>query len=89
KWHQGVNCESRNDHCHHPLKHGFDYFFGTPFTLINECQRNKDPEVDEQYGFIRYWNCMLMRDHTVIEQPINLEKAASRIVKESVTFIER
>uniref|UniRef100_A0A670XY85 Sulfatase N-terminal domain-containing protein n=1 Tax=Pseudonaja textilis TaxID=8673 RepID=A0A670XY85_PSETE len=119
KWHQSVNCESHNDHCHHPLKHGFDYFYGAPFTLINECQCNKDPEVDVQlqatywlctqmialftlllikmttlfpvkwktiafitfcgilffiswfakYGFIRYWNCMLMRDHTVIEQP--------------------
>uniref|UniRef100_A0A8C5RPK2 Sulfatase N-terminal domain-containing protein n=1 Tax=Laticauda laticaudata TaxID=8630 RepID=A0A8C5RPK2_LATLA len=46
KWHQGVNCESRNDQCHHPLKHGFDYFYGTPFTLINECQCNKDLEVD-------------------------------------------
>ncbi|XP_070606975.1 arylsulfatase D-like isoform X2 [Erythrolamprus reginae] len=141
KWHQGMNCESRNDHCHHPLKHGFDYFYGIPLTLLNECQANKDPEVDVQlqatywfstqmvalfvftllliktttlfpvkwktiafitfcgvsffiswfakYGFVRYWNCMLMRDHTVIEQPINLENAASRIVKESVAFIER
>ncbi|XP_025024442.1 arylsulfatase D-like isoform X2 [Python bivittatus] len=141
KWHQGVNCESRNDHCHHPLNHGFDYFYGIPLTLINECQANKDPELDVQlqatywfctqmvallvftlllikmaalfpvkwktiafitlcgvlffiswfinHGFVRYWNCMLMRDHTVIEQPINLENAASRIVKESVAFIER
>ncbi|XP_063161125.1 arylsulfatase H-like isoform X2 [Candoia aspera] len=141
KWHQGVNSESRNDHCHHPLNHGFDYFYGTPLTLLNECQADKDPEVDVQlqatywfytqmvallvftlllmkmaalfpvkwktiafislcgilffiswfanHGFSRYWNCMLMRDHTVIEQPINLENAASRIVKESVAFIER
>ncbi|XP_061485403.1 arylsulfatase D-like isoform X2 [Rhineura floridana] len=141
KWHQGMNCESRNDHCHHPLNHGFDYFYGTPFTLVNECQPNKDPEMSVKlratywfytqmgavlvftlvlgrttglfcvewkvtafvtscgvlffiswfanYGFLRYWNCIVLRDHIITEQPIKLENAASRIVKESISFIER
>ncbi|XP_062982405.1 arylsulfatase H-like [Elgaria multicarinata webbii] len=38
KWHQGLNCDSHNDHCHHPLNHGFDFFYGNPFTLLNDCE---------------------------------------------------
>lgn len=37
KWHLGVNCEQRGDHCHHPNQHGFSYFYGLPFTLFNDC----------------------------------------------------
>ncbi|XP_063811560.1 arylsulfatase H-like isoform X2 [Pseudophryne corroboree] len=45
KWHLGVNCESRNDFCHHPLNHGFDYFYGTPFTLVNDCEVSRPSEL--------------------------------------------
>uniref|UniRef100_A0A4W3H1A5 Arylsulfatase D n=1 Tax=Callorhinchus milii TaxID=7868 RepID=A0A4W3H1A5_CALMI len=38
KWHLGVNCESREDWCHHPLSHGFGYFYGTPFTNFLDCK---------------------------------------------------
>ncbi|CAJ0934397.1 unnamed protein product, partial [Ranitomeya imitator] len=44
KWHLGVNCNSRNDFCHHPLNHGFDYFYGTPFTLYNDCEVSRPSE---------------------------------------------
>lgn len=37
KWHLGVNCEHRGDHCHHPNQHGFSYFYGLPFTFFNDC----------------------------------------------------
>lgn len=37
KWHLGLNCEHRGDHCHHPNQHGFSYFYGLPFTLFNDC----------------------------------------------------
>ncbi|NXU32967.1 ARSD Arylsulfatase, partial [Thalassarche chlororhynchos] len=141
KWHQGVNCESFNDHCHHPLNHGFDYFYGMPFTLLNNCQENKPPELDvalqaklwlyaqiislavltltagkltglisirwkiiacftlagslffiswySSYGFVQYWNCILMRNHDVTEQPMRLERTASHMLKEAVSFIKR
>ncbi|XP_008934799.1 PREDICTED: arylsulfatase D-like, partial [Merops nubicus] len=141
KWHQGVNCESFNDHCHHPLNHGFDYFYGMPFTLVNNCQENKPPDLDvalqaklwlysqmialavltlsagkvaglvsirwkiigwftllgglffvswySSYGFVRYWNCILMRNHDVTEQPMRLERTASLMLKEAVSFIKR
>ncbi|XP_053170310.1 steryl-sulfatase [Scomber japonicus] len=38
KWHLGLNCESSNDHCHHPSIHGFNYFFGIPLTNLRDCQ---------------------------------------------------
>ncbi|XP_005274571.1 arylsulfatase D isoform X1 [Homo sapiens] len=141
KWHQGVNCASRGDHCHHPLNHGFDYFYGMPFTLTNDCDPGRPPEVDaalraqlwgytqflalgiltlaagqtcgffsvsaravtgmagvgclffiswySSFGFVRRWNCILMRNHDVTEQPMVLEKTASLMLKEAVSYIER
>ncbi|NXK61071.1 STS sulfatase, partial [Sylvietta virens] len=38
KWHLGMNCESNNDFCHHPLSHGFDYFYGLPVTNFRDCK---------------------------------------------------
>ncbi|XP_008627577.2 arylsulfatase D-like isoform X1 [Corvus cornix cornix] len=141
KWHMGVNCKTHRDHCHHPLNHGFDYFYGMPFTLVNECQGTDDPELAKSlqdtywfytqmiilavftlvigklanlfpvkwkiiiclaicgllhfiswfssYGFTKYWNCILMRNHDITEQPMNLQKTTSNMLKEAITFIER
>ncbi|XP_027530556.1 arylsulfatase D-like isoform X3 [Neopelma chrysocephalum] len=141
KWHMGVNCKTRRDHCHHPLNHGFDYFYGMPFTLVNECQGTDDPELAKSlqdkywlytqmialavftlmigklanffpikwkiiiclaicgllhfiswfssYGFTKYWNCILMRNHDITEQPMDLNRTASNMLKEAVTFIKR
>nr|XP_053773101.1 arylsulfatase D isoform X3 [Desmodus rotundus] len=141
KWHQGVNCAARGDHCHHPLNHGFDYFYGMPFTLVNDCQPGRPPEVDAalraklwrytqwaawgvltaaaaracglisvpwravlaaasllllffvswfaSFGFVRRWNCILMRNHDVTEQPMVLERTTSVLLKEAVSYIER
>eukprot|EP00076_Gallus_gallus_P008874 XP_004938485.1 steryl-sulfatase isoform X4 [Gallus gallus] len=38
KWHLGMNCESNNDFCHHPLSHGFDYFYGLTVTNLRDCK---------------------------------------------------
>ena len=43
---KGGNCASRNDHCHHPLRHGFDYFYGMPFTLVSDCHPDRPPSLD-------------------------------------------
>ncbi|XP_056414814.1 arylsulfatase D-like [Hyla sarda] len=141
KWHLGLNCESLNDFCHHPLSHGFDYFYGAPFTLINECQPGGLLEMDVayraqltlltqlmalavmtlaivrysnmltihrnvivysalftilffitwylKYGFLQYWNCIIMRNHEIIEQPMKVERTASQMVREVQQFINR
>ncbi|MEE6469030.1 hypothetical protein FKM82_008475 [Ascaphus truei] len=141
KWHQGMNCKSRNDHCHHPLSHGFNYFYGMPYTLISECQPGSPSATDAHlqsqlwfytqvialavitliavkcidlieingkiimyfalfgllffltwylnYGFMHYWNCILMRNHEITEQPMNVQRTTSQILKEANLFIER
>ncbi|KAM4702353.1 arylsulfatase D-like [Discoglossus pictus] len=141
KWHLGLNCESRNDHCHHPLNHGFNYFYGMPFTVISECQPGGPLEFDVKrrsqfflftqvitfaimtliilkysnmfaingkviigcsiagtlffvswytlYGFIHYWNCFLMRNHEITEQPMKLERVTFQMLEEAYQFIER
>ncbi|XP_068165440.1 steryl-sulfatase [Antennarius striatus] len=38
KWHLGLNCDRRDDHCHHPHAHGFQHFFGVPLTNLRDCQ---------------------------------------------------
>ncbi|XP_077199431.1 arylsulfatase D-like isoform X2 [Paroedura picta] len=141
KWHQGVNCHSVSDYCHHPLNHGFDYFYGMPFTLVNECQDNKpsnlyrDLQDDlwfyteliflavfsvltgkitgltpvrwkatlcfalfgflffaswySSFGFVQHWNCIMMRNYNVTEQPMKLERTTSLMLQEAVSFIQR
>ncbi|XP_069617676.1 steryl-sulfatase isoform X2 [Ranitomeya imitator] len=37
KWHLGLNKEERDDFYHHPLNHGFDYFYGTTLTHLRDC----------------------------------------------------
>ena len=36
KWHLGLNNKIVGDQEHGPLEHGFDYFYGLPFTLVDE-----------------------------------------------------
>ncbi|KAM5221083.1 steryl-sulfatase [Ctenodactylus gundi] len=38
KWHLGLNCHNKTDFCHHPLRHGFDYFYGLPTTNLRDCK---------------------------------------------------
>lgn len=45
KWHLGVSCERRGDHCHHPNQHGFSYFYGLPFTLFSDCAPGEDTDI--------------------------------------------
>ncbi|XP_049623761.1 arylsulfatase D-like [Suncus etruscus] len=141
KWHQGVNCAHRDDLCHHPLRHGFDSFYGLPFTLVNDCHPARPPEVDAalrarlwlytraavlavltlaacrawglapvswtlvtvaaslvllffgawycSFGFVRRWNCLVMRGPSVVEQPLDLNSAPVKMRREAVAFIER
>ncbi|XP_077073050.1 arylsulfatase D [Siphateles boraxobius] len=141
KWHLGVNCESWNDHCHHPNNHGFDFFYGLPFTFFNDCQpgEGKDVLVDLQeklwnisvlvtlafltlllvravglmqirltlvvflavlsllsfsvwfvpFELLRTWNCIIMRNGEVVEQPLNPETLNARLMSEAEQFVER
>ncbi|XP_039101215.1 LOW QUALITY PROTEIN: arylsulfatase H [Hyaena hyaena] len=141
KWHLGVSCASRDDHCYHPLNHGFDYFYGPPFGLLGDCEASGTAELHRglrvklwvsraalgllptllllpklarwlsvpwkviaafallaflffvgwypSYGFTRRWNCILMRNHDIVQQPMREGRVASLMLKEAVAFIDR
>lgn len=36
KWHLGVHCGMFDLFCHHPLRQGFDYYYGTPLTNLRD-----------------------------------------------------
>ncbi|XP_030662430.1 steryl-sulfatase isoform X3 [Nomascus leucogenys] len=38
KWHLGMSCHSKTDFCHHPLHHGFNYFYGISLTNLRDCK---------------------------------------------------
>ncbi|XP_036601617.1 arylsulfatase F-like [Trichosurus vulpecula] len=141
KWHQGLNCKYRSDHCHHPSHYGFDYFYGVPHTLASSCLPDPTRETELAiasklwfcmeliiiavitltvgklthlvsvpwlfiiciilFGFLVafswfysfqnsiFWNCILMRQHEITEQPMKAERAGLIMMKEAVSFIER
>ncbi|XP_072333453.1 arylsulfatase H-like [Scyliorhinus torazame] len=141
KWHLGVNCESRSDYCHHPLSHGFDFYYGTPFTNFNHCKPGERSDIlfDVQvtlrlatealvvglltllvlkwtgsigiawktivglaafcflfsgawysvFGFLRNWNCFVMRNYEIVQQPSNSETLSTRMTEEALAFVER
>ncbi|EDO34137.1 predicted protein [Nematostella vectensis] len=37
KWHLGLNKDKADDFHHHPLKHGFDSFYGLPVSNLRPC----------------------------------------------------
>lgn len=63
KWHLGVLPEFS------PLKYGFDYFFGMPYS------NDMKPSV-------------LMRNNTVIQQPVQQKELTKKYTDEAVAFIE-
>lgn len=138
KWHLGVSCEHRGDHCHHPNQHGFSYFYGLPFTLFNDCVDGEGTDVlaDLQdklrnltlllgltlvcvhacglievklwfvvpllvltilatavwyvpFKLLPTWNCIIMRNQEVIEQPMTVETLPQRLLGEAQHFIRR
>ncbi|KAK1167831.1 steryl-sulfatase [Acipenser oxyrinchus oxyrinchus] len=54
KWHLGLNCESNNDYCHHPLNHGFNYFYGITMTNLRDCQPDHGTVFSKAYGHIPF-----------------------------------
>ncbi|XP_033473647.1 arylsulfatase D isoform X2 [Epinephelus lanceolatus] len=141
KWHLGVNCEHRGDHCHHPNQHGFSYYYGLPFTLFNNCVPGEGNDILADFErTLRYltmmlgvglftlvcvrvcgllevslrllvalfflsflavalwyapfmllqtWNCIIMRNQEVIEQPMTVETLPERLLGEAQNFIKR
>ena len=84
KWHLGNPPEFS------PLRHGFDYYFGIPYSNDMELDRNRNPpprpafRLDADY---EWWDVPLMRNHTIIERPANQHTLTKRYTEESIRFI--
>ncbi len=80
KWHLGHLPQ------YHPTRHGFDYFFGLPYS--NDMDRLptapgsaiRDPRID-------YFNVPLYRNEEVIEQPAEQHTLTERYTDEAIKFI--
>ena len=69
KWHLGHLPEFL------PTRHGFDYYFGLPYSNDMDNQRRGDPPVP------------LMRNEDIIEQPALQETLTQRYTEEAIRFI--
>ena len=137
KWHLGLHSTSASDFHHHPLKHGFHYFYGLPLTNLRDCEPGHSVVELLLPGFkptniliaaaiigitlhifylnglldkfvfyllltitvliafvmcatltmLAGFNCILMKDYDVVEQPIILENLTMRFTDEAVNFI--
>ncbi|XP_078584927.1 arylsulfatase D-like [Branchiostoma floridae x Branchiostoma japonicum] len=146
KWHLGLNCKWVGDHCHHPNKFGFDYFYGLPGSNSPECDPDHLSDMfagptakifaKRMYSRLRLWeiagslffgllalkyfqfikwktfivwsfigwsavillyaflangrqfNCIMMRNDDVIEQPYDVSTLTPRMTLEAVKFLE-
>ena len=70
KWHLG----DQTDHL--PTQHGFDYYFGIPYSNDMQQARRGDPPLP------------LVRQEQVIEAPAKQETLTQRYTKETIKFIE-
>jgi arylsulfatase A-like enzyme len=84
KWHLGHQPQ------HLPLSHGFDYFYGLRWSNDMEPARgipkNGSGSLDPK---LQWFNCALMRNHDILEQPTDLSTLTRRYTAEAVRFIEQ
>lgn len=83
KWHLGHLPE------YLPTNHGFDYFFGLPYS--NDMDRTVDMSHYEacQDPKSEYFNVPLMRNEEIIERPANQNTITKRYTEEAVSFIKQ
>jgi arylsulfatase A len=84
KWHLGHLPQ------HLPLNHGFDTYFGLPYS--NDMDRVKNsPRGRQAFAAPKseYWNVPLIRDSKIIERPAQQETLTKRYTEEAIRFIER
>ena len=93
KWHLGHKEE------YLPLNHGFDYFFGIPYSNdMNKIEIHED--VNSNIRYPNYWkqyelkklnsdnyNIPLIENYDIIERPVDQTKITSRFTDKAIEFI--
>lgn len=84
KWHLGHQPEYR------PMRHGFDNWFGIPYS--NDMDRQLPPGVERSEATFNplsdYWHVPLMRNDEEIERPADQTTLTKRYTEEAVAFIQ-
>ncbi len=94
KWHLGHKDEFL------PLNHGFDYFFGIPYSNdMNKVQFHEGANPDIRYP--NYWkqyelkklksdnyNIPLIENYNIIERPVDQTEITSRLTNKAIEFIQ-
>jgi arylsulfatase A-like enzyme len=84
KWHLGHQPEYR------PRRHGFDSWFGIPYSNDMDWQVAPGREVRRAAMFspsIDYWHVPLMRNDVELERPVDQTTITRRYAEEAVRFI--
>ena len=58
-----------------PTRHGFDHYFGIPYSNDMDVKKSGHPPIP------------LLRDETIVEQPVNQETLTLRYTREALSFI--
>jgi arylsulfatase A-like enzyme len=82
KWHLGHLPE------YLPTNHGFDYYFGIPYS--NDMDRVNDVDREEAFGSPKseYFNVPLMRNTKIIERPADQSTITKRFTEEAIQFMD-
>ncbi len=82
KWHLTGNTPD-----YLPTRHGFDSYFGLRWSNDMEAgNRKKDAPADSRED-PKWWNCSLMRNEEIIEQPTDISTLTPRYTEEAIKFI--
>jgi arylsulfatase A-like enzyme len=87
KWHLG-NYENVPEH--HPLNHGFDYYFGLPHSNdMNPTEKAPKGATSRLDQDPEWWAAPLYRNREKIECPADQKTLTRRYTQEAIKFIEQ
>jgi arylsulfatase A len=85
KWHLG---NYMNDPAHHPLRHGFDYYYGLPHSNdmnpTPAAPKDATSRLDQE---AEWWAAPLFRNEKLIECPADQTTLTRRYTEEAIKFI--
>ena len=71
-----------------PTSHGFDSYFGIPYSNDMDRVNDVDAKIAFQDSKIEYFNVPLMRNEEIIERPADQNTITKRYTEEAVKFIQ-